>query len=186
MELKDLYQETETRMDKSIVALKKEYDAVRAGRASARVLDRIQAEYYGTPTPINQLGSISNQDARTLVIQPWDKAALTPITKAIQSSDLGINPQNDGTVIRLSFPVLTEERRKQLSKDVAKIAEGAKVSVRQIRRDSVDKVKAMKKANDITEDDQSQGEDKIQKITDKYIKNIDSICEEKTKELMEI
>ena len=186
MELKELYEKTKERMNKTINALHSEYDSIRAGRASAKVLDKIQADYYGTPTPIAQMASVSNADARTLVIQPWDKSALTLICKAIQTSDLGINPQNDGTVIRLNFPPLTEERRKQLSKEVAKTAEDSKVAIRQIRRDSIDKVKAMKKANEITEDDQKMGEDKIQKITDEFIKKIDEIEKAKTAELMEI
>lgn len=186
MELKELYELTKERMNKTINALHSEYDSIRAGRASAKVLDKIQADYYGTPTPIAQMASVSNADARTLVIQPWDKSALTLICKAIQTSDLGINPQNDGTVIRLNFPPLTEERRKQLSKEVAKTAEDSKVAIRQIRRDSIDKVKAMKKANEITEDDQKMGEDKIQKITDEFIKKIDEIEKAKTAELMEI
>ena len=186
MELKELYDFTKERMNKTINALHSEYDSIRAGRASAKVLDKIQADYYGTPTPIAQMASVSNADARTLVIQPWDKSALTLICKAIQQSDLGINPQNDGIVIRLNFPPLTEERRKQLSKEVAKTAEDSKVAIRQIRRDSIDKVKAMKKANEITEDDQKMGEDKIQKITDEFIKKIDEIEKTKTAELMEI
>ena len=186
MELKELYEKTKERMTKTINALHSEYDSIRAGRASAKVLDKIQADYYGTPTPIAQMASVSNADARTLVIQPWDKSALTLICKAIQTSDLGINPQNDGTVIRLNFPPLTEERRKQLSKEVSKTAEDSKVAIRQIRRDSIDKVKAMKKANEITEDDQKQAEDKIQKITDEFIKKIDEVEKAKTAELMEI
>lgn len=186
MELKELYEKTKERMNKTINALHSEYDSIRAGRASAKVLDKIQADYYGTPTPIVQMASVSNADARTLVIQPWDKSALTLICKAIQTSDLGINPQNDGTVIRLNFPPLTEERRKQLSKDIAKIAEDSKVAVRQIRRDSIDKVKAMKKANEITEDDQKQGEEKIQKITDDFVKQIEEIEKAKSAEIMEI
>lgn len=186
MELKELYENTKARMTKTINALHSEYDSIRAGRASAKVLDKIQADYYGTPTPIVQMAGVSNADARTLVIQPWDKSALTLICKAIQTSDLGINPQNDGTVIRLNFPPLTEERRKQLTKDIAKIAEDSKVAVRQIRRDSIDKVKAMKKANEITEDDQKQGEDKIQKITDDFVKQIEEIEKAKAAEIMEI
>lgn len=186
MELKELYNFTKERMNKTIKALHSEYDSIRAGRASAKVLDKIQADYYGTPTPISQMASISNADARTLVIQPWDKSALTLICKAIQASDLGINPQNDGTVIRLGFPALTEERRKQLTKDVSKIAEDSKVAIRQIRRDSIDKLKTMKKNSEITEDDQKIGEEKIQKITDDFVKQIDAIEKEKSAEIMEI
>ena len=184
MELKELYNQTKERMNKTINSLHSEYDAVRAGRASAKVLDKITVDYYSTP--IAQMASISNADARTLVIQPWDKSVLTPICKAIQTSELGINPQNDGTVIRLGFPPLTEERRKQLTKDIAKTAEDSKIAIRQIRRDSIDKVKAMKKANEITEDDQKLGEDKIQKITDDFIKQIDEIEKAKATEIMEI
>lgn len=186
MELKELYEHTKGRMEKTIRSLHGEYDSIRAGRANAKVLDRIEAEYYGTMTPITQMAGISNQDARTLIIQPWDRTALNPICKAIQASDLGINPQNDGTVIRLSFPVPTEERRKQLAKEVSKKAEEAKVAIRQIRRDSIDKVKNMKKAGDITEDDQSDGEERVQKITDDFIKQIDKIAEDKTAEIMEL
>ena len=186
MELKELYDFTKERMNKTIRALHSEYDSIRAGRASAKVLDKIQADYYGTPTPISQMASISNADARTLVIQPWDKSALTLICKAIQASDLGINPQNDGSVIRLGFPALTEERRKQLTKDVSKIAEDSKVAIRQIRRDSIDKIKTMKKNSEITEDDQKIGEEKIQKITDDFVKQIDAIEKEKSAEIMEI
>ena len=186
MELKELYDFTKERMNKTIKALHSEYDSIRAGRASAKVLDKIQADYYGTPTPISQMASISNADARTLVIQPWDKSALTLICKAIQASDLGINPQNDGTVIRLGFPALTEERRKQLTKYVSKIAEDSKVAIRQIRRDSIDKLKTMKKNSEITEDDQKIGEEKIQKITDDFVKQIDAIEKEKSAEIMEI
>lgn len=186
MELKELYEKTKEKMNKTINALNSEYDSIRAGRASAKVLDKIQADYYGTPTPINQIASISNADARTLVIQPWDKSALTVICKAIQTSDLGINPQNDGTVIRLNFPPLTEERRKQLTKEIAKIAEDSKVAIRQLRRDAMDKVKTMKKNSEITEDDQKIGEDKVQKITDDFIKQIEEIEKTKTAEIMEI
>ncbi len=186
MTLDELYKNTKDRMNKTMRSLSSEFDTIRAGRANAKVLDRINADYYGTATPINQMASIGNQDARTLVIQPWDKSALSAIVKAIQASDLGINPQNDGTVIRLTFPALTEERRKQLSKDIAKLGENAKVAIRQIRRDSVDEVKKLKKASEITEDDQKDAEEEIQDITDDFIKQIDKACEAKTKEIMEI
>ena len=186
MELKELYESTKTRMTKTINALHAEYDSIRAGRASAKVLDKIQADYYGTPTPINQMASVSNADARTLVIQPWDKSALTLICKAIQQSDLGINPQNDGIVIRLNFPPLTEERRKQLTKDIAKIAEDSKVAIRNIRRDALEGFKKSLKANEITGDDQKSGEDKIQKITDDFVKQIEEIEKAKSAEIMEI
>ena len=174
------------KMDKSISSLKYEYNSIRAGRANAAVLDKIQVDYYGCPTPINQMAAISVPEARILAIQPWDASALSLIEKAILASDLGINPSNDGRIIRLVFPALTEERRKQLSKDVAKFAEDTKVAVRQIRRDCIEKIKTMKKNSEITEDDQKYGEEELQKITDEYIKKIDEISAAKTKEIMEI
>ena len=184
--MEKLFETTKERMNKTITALHKDYDAIRAGRANAKVLDRIYVDYYGTSTPINQMAAISVSEARTLVIQPWDKSTLKLIEKAIQASDLGINPQNDGVVLRLNFPPLDGERRKQLSKDIAKIAEGAKVAIRQIRRDSVDDLKKMKKNSEITEDDQKNGETKIQKITDDFIKQIDEIADAKTNEIMSV
>jgi ribosome recycling factor len=174
------------KMEKSINSLKYEYNSIRAGRANAAVLDRISVDYYGSPTPINQMAAISVPEPRVLAIQPWDMSALSLIEKAILASDIGINPSNDGRIIRLVFPALTEERRKQLSKDVSKIAEDSKVAVRQIRRDSIEKVKAMKKNSEITEDDQKKAEDKLQKITDEYVKKIDEICAAKTAEILEI
>ncbi len=174
------------KMEKSINSLKYEYNSIRAGRANAAVLDRITVDYYGTPTPINQMAAISVPEARILAIQPWDMSALSLIEKAILASDIGINPSNDGRIIRLVFPALTEERRKQLSKDVSKYGEDAKVAVRQIRRDCIEKIKAMKKNSEITEDDQKYGEEKLQKITDEFVKKIDEIAEAKTKEIMEI
>ena len=174
------------KMEKTISVLANDFASIRAGRANPGVLDRVSVEYYGSMTPINQVAAVSVSEARILVIQPWDKSALTLICKAIQQSDLGINPQNDGIVIRLNFPPLTEERRKQLTKDIAKIAEDSKVAVRQIRRDSIDKIKAAKKANEITEDDQKYGEDKIQKITDDFVKQIEEIEKAKSAEIMEI
>ena len=177
---------TKERMEKSINSLKYEYNSIRAGRANAAVLDRITVDYYGSPTPINQMAAISVPEPRVLAIQPWDMSALSLIEKAILASDIGINPSNDGRIIRLVFPALTEERRKQLSKDVAKFAEDAKVAVRQIRRDSIEKIKSMKKNSEITEDDQKNGEEEIQKITDDFVKRIDEIAAAKTKEIMEI
>ena len=174
------------KMEKSINSLKYEYNSIRAGRANAAVLDRISVDYYGSPTPINQMAAISVPEPRVLAIQPWDMSALSLIEKAILASDIGINPSNDGRIIRLVFPALTEERRKQLSKDVSKYAEDAKVAVRQIRRDCFEKIKTMKKNSEITEDDQKRGEDKLQKITDEFVKRIDEIAEAKTKEIMEI
>lgn len=174
------------KMEKSINSLKYEYNSIRAGRANAAVLDRISVDYYGSPTPINQMAAISVPEPRILAIQPWDMSALSLIEKAILASDLGINPSNDGRIIRLVFPALTEERRKQLAKDVSKYAEDAKVAVRQIRRDCIEKIKTMKKNSEITEDDQKYGEDKLQKITDEFVKKIDEIANAKEKEIMEI
>ncbi len=184
--MQELYTQTKERMDKTITALNAQYASIRAGRANAAVLDRINADYYGVSTPINQMAAISVAEARILNIQPWDPSALNLIVKAIQSSDLGINPQNDGRVIRLIFPPLTEERRKALVKDVGKIAEESKVAIRQIRRDSIEKLKAMKKDAAITEDDLKEGEKELQDITDDYTKQIDGIAKSKEAEIMEI
>ena len=174
------------KMTKTISALRSEYNSIRAGRANAAVLDPIRVDYWGTATPINQMAAISVTEARILVIQPWDKSALKLIEKAIQASDLGINPQNDGTVIRLTFPPLTEERRKALTKDVKSQAEGAKVAVRNIRRDAIEKLKALKKAGDLTEDDLSDAEKEVQKLTDDFIKQVDGVAAEKEEEIMAI
>ena len=174
------------KMKKTISALNSEYNSIRAGRANAAVLDPIRVDYWGTPTPINQMAAVSVTEARTLVIQPWDKSALKLIEKAIQASDLGINPQNDGTVIRLTFPPLTEERRKTLTKDVKNLAEGAKVAVRNIRREAHDTVKKLGKASEISEDVQKQLEGEIDKITEKYVAEADKKMEEKTKEIMTV
>ena len=159
---------------------------MRAGRATPAVLDKIQVDYYGVPTPIQQMAAVSVSEGRILVIQPWDVSTINPISKAIQASDIGITPMNDGKVIRLTFPPLTEERRKMLCKDVSKTAEDSKVAIRSIRRDAIDKIKAMKKNGDITEDDLKVGEDKIQKITDKSIKEIDDQIAAKEKEVMTV
>ena len=159
----------EDKMEKSLDVLLDEYASIRAGRANPHVLDRLRIDYYGTPTPIQQVGNVTVPEARMIVIQPWEKSLLKEIEKAILVSDLGINPTNDGNVIRLVFPELTEERRKDLAKDVKKKGEGAKVAVRNIRRDAMDSIKKMEKAGDISEDDLKQGEEKIQKITDKMI-----------------
>ena len=174
------------KMDRTLEVLQEDFGAVRAGRANARVLDRISVEYYGVDTPIGQVGTIASPDARTLVIQPWDGSLLKKIEKAIQTSDLGINPQNDGKVIRLTFPQLTEERRKELTKQVHKYAEGGKVAVRNIRRDMMDKIKAAKKMSEITEDDAKDYEKKLQDVTDKYVKKLDELAAEKEKELMSV
>ncbi len=174
------------RMDKTLEHLQEEFGAVRAGRANAKVLDRINVEYYGSETPLNGVATISSPDARTLVISPWDTKLLKDIAKAIQMSDLGINPQNDGRVIRLTFPQLTEERRKDLTKQVKKYAEEAKVAMRNIRRDGMDYVKKLKKSSEITEDDQKKAEKDLQDLLDKNIKKVDTALAAKEKELMAI
>ena len=178
------FKEYARRMEKALDHLQDEFGAVRAGRANAKVLDRITVEYYGSETPLNGVATISSPDARTLVIAPWDTELLKEIQKAIQSSDLGINPQNDGKVIRLTFPQLTEERRKELTKQVKKYAEDAKVAMRNIRRDGMDYVKKMKKNSEITEDDQKKAEKDLQDLLDKYTKKADEALAIKEKELM--
>ncbi len=180
------FKEFTRKMDKTLEILQDDFGAIRAGRANAKVLDRITVEYYGAESPIGQVGTISSPDARTLVIQPWDGSLLKKIEKAIQVSDLGINPQNDGRVIRLVFPMLTEERRKELAKQVKKYGEDAKVAVRNIRRDAMDYIKKLKKDSEITEDDQKKAEKDLQDITDKYVKKVDEACAVKEKELMEL
>lgn len=180
------YTEFESKMKKTASVLTEQYDSVRAGKANPAVLDRITVDYYGSPTPVQQIASVSTPDARSLLIQPWDGSVLKGIEKAILASDLGINPQNDGRVIRLVFPQLTEERRKELTKQVKKYGEDAKVAVRNVRRDAVDFVKKAQKKGELTEDDQKKAEKDIQELTDKYIKKIDEMCAKKDKELMEI
>ena len=176
----------EQKMTKTIDVLGKELAAIRAGRANPAVLDKITVEYYGAPTPLNQVAAISSPDPRSLAIQPWDGSILRQIEKAIQTSDLGINPQNDGKVIRLTFPPLTEERRKDLIKQVSKTGEESKVAIRNIRRDAIDKCKAAQKKSEMTEDELHEAEDKMQKITDKYVKEIDGIVAKKSKELSDV
>ncbi len=163
-----------------------EYSEIRAGRANPAVLDRVKVDYYGAPTPVNQLAAVSVTEARTLTIQPWDISVLKQIEKAIQVSDIGINPQNDGKVIRLIFPPLTEDRRKEIVKDVQKVAEDTKVQVRNARRDVIDKLKSMKKSGELTEDDLKQGEKKAQDLTDKFVKEIDKLSAAKQKEILEL
>ena len=180
------FKELSRKMDRTMDHLGEEFDAVRAGRANAKVLDRITVEYYGSETPLNGVATISSPDARTLVITPWDTKLLKEIQKAIQVSDLGINPQNDGRVIRLVFPQLTEERRKDLTKQVKKYAEEAKVAMRNIRRDGMDYVKKLKKNSEITEDDQKKAEKDLQDMLDKYTKKVDAALAAKEKELMAI
>ena len=173
-------------MRKSIDSVNADFASVRAGRANASVLDRIMVDYYGSPTPIQQIAAISSPDPRALVIQPWDGSALKSIEKAIQNSDLGINPQNDGRSIRLNFPQLTEERRKELVKQIHKYAEAGKVAVRNIRRDGMDYVKKLKKNSEITEDDLRDGEEQLQKITDDYVKQAETAAKKKEQEVLSI
>ena len=180
------YAEFESKMKKTLESLESSLDSVRAGRANPAVLSQIQVEYYGTPTPIQQIASVSVPDLRTLVIQPWDGSVLKGIEKAILASELGINPQNDGRVIRLVFPQLTEERRKELAKQVKKYGEEAKVAVRNIRRDAIEKFKKQQKASEITEDDYKNVEKEVQKLTDDYVKKVDDITDNKDKELLAI
>ena len=176
----------EEKMEKSINAMMDEFASIRAGRANPHVLDKIKVDYYGTPTPIQQVGNISVPEARMIVIQPWEKSLIKAIEKAIQASDLGINPSNDGSVIRLVFPELTEDRRKELAKDVRKKGEAAKVAVRNIRRDANEAFKKQEKNNEISEDDLKDATEQIQKITDKAIEKIDKAVENKTKEILTV
>ena len=176
----------DVKMQKTIEVVKSDFASVRAGRANAGVLDRIQVSYYGTPTPIQQVASISTPDPRTLAIQPWDSSILRDIEKAIQTSDLGINPQNDGRVIRLSFPQLTQERRVELTKQVRKYGENGKVAIRNIRRDAMEALKDMKKKSEITEDTQKELEKELQDMTDKRCKEIDALTAEKEKDLLAV
>ena len=178
--------EFEVKMQKSIEAYKNELSTLRAGRATPDVLARITVDYYGSPTPINGVAAVSVSDARTLAIQPWDPSTLKAIERAILASDLGITPLNDGKVIRLIFPQLTEERRREMAKQISKLGEGAKVAVRNIRRDANDKVKALKKDGEMTEDEVKASDKLVQDLTDKYIREIDKVTELKNKEIMEI
>ena len=180
------FNEIENRMEKTIEVLKQNLSEVRAGRANPAILNKVSVEYYGTPTPINQVAGISVPEARLIVIQPWDASILKDIERAILASDIGINPNNDGKVIRLSFPELTEERRKELVKDIKKMAEESKVAIRAIRRDGIDKAKAMQKNSEITEDDLRAAEDNIQKLTDKKIEEIDKVLADKEKEVLTV
>lgn len=181
-----VFSKTTDRMEKALDALDRDYQTIRAGRANPKILNNVMVDYYGTPTPLNQMAAISVPEPRMLTIQPWDATALADIEKAIQKADIGINPQNDGKIIRLNFPQLTEEDRKVLVKDVSKRAEEAKVAIRNIRRDSMDDIKKLKKDNAITEDDQKNGEKKLQDITDKYIKQIDEMAKKKEAEILSI
>lgn len=184
--MKEVLAHTEEKMKKTLNVLAGEYSAVRAGRANPAVLDKITVDYYGTPTAINQLAAVSVTEARVLTIQPWDGSVCRAIEKAIQTSELGINPQSDGKVIRLMFPQLTEERRRDLVKEISKLAEEDKIAIRSIRRDAIEKLKAMKKTSELTEDDLKTAEKKTQDLTDKFCKEIDQLFEKKEKEIMEI
>lgn len=184
--MQTLFKTIEEKMGKTVSVLNNEYGALRAGRANAAVLDKVKVDYYGTPTPVNQMAAVSVAEARILTIQPWDTSTLQAIEKAILASEIGINPQNDGRIIRLVFPQLTEERRRELGKDVKKMAEDSRVAIRSIRRDGIDKAKKMQKDSEITEDDLKVAEKKIQDLTDKYIKEIDKAAEAKEKDIMEI
>ena len=184
--MNELIKNTEEKMLKTLGVLERDYKAIRAGRANVAVLDRITVDYYGCPTPVQQMAAVSVPEPRILMIQPWDASTLKSIEKAILTSDIGINPQNDGRVIRLAFPPLTEERRKEICKEVKKVAEDTKVAIRNTRRDALEKLKGLKKANTITEDDEANGEKKIQNLTDKYCKEIDVMAADKEKEILEI
>ena len=186
MSCKEILDQAKVKMDKTIVVLQNNMQAIRAGRANPKLLDRITVDYYGTPTPLNQIGNVTVPEARMMVIKPWEKSMLKQIERAIQTSDLGLNPNNDGEVIRLIFPELNAERRKDLTKQVKKGAEEAKVAVRSIRRDAIEQVKKLKKDSLITEDDQHKAEDDAQKLTDKAIKEIDGVAAAKEKEIMEV
>ncbi|WP_270939993.1 ribosome recycling factor [Romboutsia lituseburensis] len=182
----DTHKQLEAKMSKTIEALKYEYTTIRTGRANAQMLDKIRVDYYGTPTPINQMAAISVPEPRTLMISAWDKSSMAEIEKAIRNSDLGLNPSNDGEVIRLSVPVLTEERRKELAKKAHKSAEEFKVRLRNERRDANDELKKLEKNGELTEDELKKAQDEVQKITDKFIKEVDAVAVAKEKDIMEV
>ena len=186
MDKESVLLDSEDRMDKALGALDRDFSRLRTGRASTGLVDNIKVDYYGTPTPINQIAAVSVAEARVLAISPWDASMMGAIERAILTSDIGINPTNDGRVMRLVFPAPTEERRRQLTKDVQKLGEETKVAVRNVRREAMDKFKSLKKNSEITEDDQKNLEEEMQKITDKFVKQIDKDCEAKNKEIMEI
>ena len=185
-EIKEILSTAQTKMQKTIEVLRVDLASVRAGRASVALLDKVMVEYYGTPTPVNQVASVTVPEPRMIVIQPWEKNLLKDIERAIMKSDLGLNPNSDGSVIRLNLPQLTEERRKELVKTVHKKAEDARVSIRNLRREANDSVKKAEKAKEITEDEAKKANDDIQKMTDKFIKEVDTVMEHKEKEVMEI
>ncbi|EDS76165.1 ribosome recycling factor [Clostridium novyi A str. 4552] len=184
--IKDILNNSQEKMLKSISVLKKDLGSMKAGKANPAMLDRVNVEYYGSETPINQLANVSSPEPRVLLIQPWDKNSLKDIERAILQSDLGLNPSNDGSVIRLIIPELTEETRKDIVKKVKKVGEESKIAIRSIRREGNDKIKNLKKNNDITEDEAKEGENSVQKITDKYITEIDNIIDAKEKEVMSV
>ena len=184
--MEELIMTYEDKMEKSLSNLKEEFSTIRAGRANPHILDKIKVDYYGTPTPIQQVGNVSIPEARMICIQPWDASVVKGIEKAIQTSDLGINPQTDGKIIRITFPPLTEDRRREIVKDISKMGEESKVTIRSIRRDAIDKLKAMKKNSEITEDDLKDSEKKMQDLTDRFCKEIDDLSAKKEKEIMEI
>ena len=184
--MKEIQNKLQQQMEKTIEALKHEFSTIRAGRANAQMLDKIRVDYYGTPTPINQVGSISVPEPRTLMINPWDESAMKDIETAIRNSDLGLNPTNDGEVIRLNVPALTEERRKELCKQAKKASEEFKVRLRNERRDANDKLKKLEKEGEITEDDLKKAQDNVQKMTDKYTKEVDVLLEVKEKDIMAV
>ena len=184
--MKEIQNKLQQQMEKTIEALKHEFSTIRAGRSNAQMLDKIRVDYYGTPTPINQVGSISVPEPRTLMINPWDKSAMKDIETAIRNSDLGLNPTNDGEVIRLNVPALTEERRKELCKQAKKASEEFKVRLRNERRDANDKLKKLEKEGEITEDDLKKAQDNVQKMTDKYTKEVDVLLEVKEKDIMAV
>ena len=184
--MEQVFEKATTKMEKCLDSLERDFSTVRAGRANPNVLNNVLVDYYGTPTPLNQMAAVSVPEPRMLVVQPWDASALGDIEKAINVAEIGINPQNDGKVIRLTFPQLTEEHRKTLVKDISKRGEEAKVAVRNVRRDVMDDIKKLKKDNEITEDEQKDGEKKLQDITDKYVKQVDEMTKKKETEILSI
>ncbi|MGI6357519.1 MAG: ribosome recycling factor [Bacillota bacterium] len=184
--MKSLLNDTKEKMEKSVQVLKKDLAGLRAGRATPALLDKVLVDYYGVPTPIAQMASVSVPEPRVLVIQPWDKGQVKPIEKAIQKSDLGLNPITDGAIIRLTIPQMTEERRRELVKTVRKKAEECRVAIRNVRRDANDMLKELQKGHEISEDEQKRAQDEVQKLTDKYIKNVDEVCAAKEAEVMEV
>ena len=184
--MNSVFAKTKEKMEKCLTSLERDYSAVRAGRANPAILDKVMVDYYGVPTPIIQMAAVSSPEPRMLVVQPWDASTLKEIEKAINTADIGINPQNDGKVIRLNFPQLTEEHRKTLQKDISKRGEEAKVAIRNVRRDAMDDIKKLKKNNEITEDDQKDGEKKLQDITDDFIKQAEAITKKKEEEVISL